>query len=88
LSRNTIKAAARSTKPPSYRRAPAGSKLDRFKDEIHRLLKREPEMPGQRVRELQAKLVSAGDRRTSLSIHVGPGRQRRRLGLSPNAAPG
>ena len=25
--------------PPIYRRAPAGSKLDPFKDEIHRLLK-------------------------------------------------
>jgi transposase len=52
LSRNTIRVALRSTEPPGYRRAPAGSKLDPFKDEIHRLLKREPEMPGQRLREL------------------------------------
>ena len=52
LSRNTIRAALRSTEPPAYRRARAGSKLDPFKDEIHRLLKREPDMPGQRVREL------------------------------------
>ena len=52
LSRNTVRAALRSSEPPSYRRAPAGSKLDPFKDEIHRLLKDEPEMPGQRVREL------------------------------------
>src|SRR4051794_32941696 len=46
--------------PPSYRRAPAGSKLDPFKDEIHRLLKREPDMPGQRVRELIEALGYAG----------------------------
>ena len=52
LSRNTIRAALRSSEPPVYRRVPAGSKLDQFKDEIHRLLKQEPEMPGQRVREL------------------------------------
>jgi transposase len=60
LSRNTIRAALRSAEPPSYRRAPAGSKLDPFKDEIHRLLKDEPEMPGQRVRELIEPLGFAG----------------------------
>ena len=38
--------------PPSYRRASAGSKLDPFKDEIHRLLKDDPALPGQRIREL------------------------------------
>jgi len=54
LSRNTIRAALRSTVPPVYQRARAGSKLDPFKGEIHRLLKREPDMPGQRVRELIA----------------------------------
>jgi transposase len=52
LSRNTIRAALRSSEPPGYQRAPAGSKLDAFKDEIHGLLKAEPDMPGQRVREL------------------------------------
>ena len=52
LSRNTVRAALRSPQPPGYQRAPAGSKLDPFKDEIHRLLKEEPELPGQRVREL------------------------------------
>jgi len=52
LSRNTVRAALRSAEPPGYRRAPAGSKLDPFKDEIHRLLMKEPDMPGQRVREL------------------------------------
>lgn len=52
LSRNTIRAALRSTEPASYRRTSAGSKLDPFKDEIHRLLGKDPKMPGQRIREL------------------------------------
>ena len=50
--RNTIRAALRSSKAPKYSRPAAGSKLDPFKDEIHRLLKADPRMPGQRVREL------------------------------------
>ena len=52
MSRNTIRAALRSAKPPSYERAPAGSKLDPFKDEIHRLLRADPKLTGQRIREL------------------------------------
>lgn len=52
LSRNTVRAALRSAKPPSYERAPAGSKLDPFKEEIHRLLRADPRLTGQRVREL------------------------------------
>ena len=52
LSRNTVRGALRSTKPPDYRRTPAGSKLDPFKDEIHRLLSDDGELPGQRIREL------------------------------------
>src|SRR5204862_5931119 len=39
-----------------YARVPAGSKLDPFKDEIHRLLGGDPRLPGQRVRELIAPL--------------------------------
>jgi hypothetical protein len=38
LSRNTVRAALRSPGPPRHERAPTGSKLDPFKDEIHRLL--------------------------------------------------
>jgi transposase len=60
LSRNTVRAALRSTEPPGYRRAPAASKLDPFKDEIHRLLGDEPDMPGQRIRELIEALGYAG----------------------------
>jgi transposase len=56
LSRNTVRAALRSPTPPKYERSPAGSKLDPFKEEIHRLLRADPEIPGQRIRELIASL--------------------------------
>jgi hypothetical protein len=52
LHRDTIRRAITSTEPPVYRRAPAGSKLDPFKDEIHRLLREDPKLSGVRVREL------------------------------------
>jgi len=52
LSRNTVRAALRASAPPKYRRPAAPSKLDPFKDEIHRLLRADPRMPGQRIREL------------------------------------
>ena len=60
LHRDTISRAIQSDEPPVYRRAPAGSKLDPFKDEIHRLLREDPAMPGQRIRELIAPLGFAG----------------------------
>lgn len=56
LSRNTVRAALRSTEPPGYRRGSVGSKLDPFKCEIHRLLGDDASMSGQRVRELIAPL--------------------------------
>jgi hypothetical protein len=43
-----------------YERPPAGSKLDPFKGEIHRLLKGDPKLTGQRIRELIAPLGFAG----------------------------
>ena len=52
LARNTIRRALRSETPPTYRRAPAGSKLDPFKSEIHRQLRKNPKLTGVRVREL------------------------------------
>jgi transposase len=52
LSRNTIRRALRSETPPSYRRTARASVLDPFKPEIHRLLKKNPKLPGVRVREL------------------------------------
>jgi transposase len=60
LSRNTVRAALRSERPPSYRRARAGSKLDPFRDEIHRLLREEPGLSGQRIRELIGPLGYGG----------------------------
>jgi len=60
LHRDTIRNAIASDEAPRYSRAPAGSKLDPFKDEIHRLLRDDPKLPGQRVRELIAPLGFAG----------------------------
>jgi len=50
--RNTVRAALRSERPPRYRREPRPSKLDPFKEEIHRLLKDDAALPGKRIREL------------------------------------
>jgi transposase len=52
VDRNTVRKALRSEEPPRYERLPAASKLDPFKDEIHRLLSADPKLPGVRVREL------------------------------------
>ena len=52
LARNTVRAALRSERPPVYQRAAGPSKLDPFKDEIHRLLSDDPPLTGVRVREL------------------------------------
>jgi transposase len=52
LARNTIRVALRSEVPPSFRSPERPSKLDPFKDEIHELLRRDPSLPGVRVREL------------------------------------
>jgi transposase len=60
--RNTVRRALRSSEPPVYRRAPAPSKLDPFKDEVHRLLREDPKLPGQRVRELIEPLGYSGSK--------------------------
>jgi len=60
LHRKTIRRALRSDQAPRYSRPAAASKLDPFKDEIHRLLKDDPRLPGQRVRELLEQLGYAG----------------------------
>jgi transposase len=51
-SRNTIRVALRSQAPPAYERSRGPSKLDPFREEIHELLRRDPRLPGVRVREL------------------------------------
>ena len=60
LARNTIRRALRSDEPPVYRREPAGSMLDPFKDEIHRLLKDDSMLSGVRIREELEPLGFAG----------------------------
>jgi len=62
LHRDTIRKAISSSEPPVYRRAAAGSKLDPFKDEIHRLLGGDPKLPGVRVRELLEPLGCAASK--------------------------
>jgi transposase len=49
--RNTVRRALRSGEPPRYRRPPRPSKLDPSRDEIHRLLRSDPRLPGKRLRE-------------------------------------
>jgi transposase len=56
LSRKTVRKALRSAAPPTFRCPERSSKLDPFKDEIHRLLGDDPRLPAVRVRELIAPL--------------------------------
>src|SRR5437867_8716724 len=58
--RNTIRRALRSGEPPRYRRPPRPSKLDAFREEIHRLLRSDPRLPGKRIRELLEEQGYAG----------------------------
>jgi transposase len=60
LHRETIRRALRWESPPAYSRPPRGSKLDQFKDEVHRLLDDDPGIESQRVRELLAEQGFAG----------------------------
>src|SRR4051794_17646732 len=60
--RNTVRRALRSEGPPSYRRRAAGAKLDPFREEIHRLLREDPKLPGVRVRELIEPLGYVGSK--------------------------
>jgi transposase len=60
--RNTVRRALRAATAPKYERPRGPSKLDSFKDEIHRLLREDPRLPGQRIRELIAPLGYAGGR--------------------------
>lgn len=62
LARNTIRAALRSDRPPEFRCPSRPSKLDPFKDEIHRLLRDDPKLPGVRVRELIEPLCLDGSK--------------------------
>ena len=58
--RNTIRKALRCERPPKYARPARPSKLDPFREEIHRLLGVEPRLPGRRIRELIGELGYEG----------------------------
>lgn len=69
LHRKTIRRALRSADPPKYSRPPQPSKLDPFKDEVHRLLKDDPRLSVVRIRELLQPLGYVGGE-TILKEHV------------------
>ena len=54
LHRDTIRRALASSTPPRYARPGRGSKLDGFREEIHGLLRDDPLIESQRIRELLA----------------------------------
>src|SRR4051812_14471290 len=60
--RNTVRRALRREGPPRYERPRRPSKLDAFKDEIHRLLRDDARIPGKRVRELIVELGYDGSK--------------------------
>ena len=60
--RNTVRRALRAGEPLRYRRPPRPSKLDPFRDEVHRLLRADPRLPGKRVRELLEEQGYAGSK--------------------------
>jgi transposase len=51
LARNTVREAVRSSEPPRYERAPAGSAVDAFEPAIRRLLAATPDMPATVIAE-------------------------------------
>ena len=57
LHRETIRGALSSPASPSYARRARGSKLDPFEDEVHRLLREDPGIESQRIREI---LIESG----------------------------
>ena len=60
LARDTVARAVRSETPPSYSRAPAGSKLDPFRDWICEQLRADPTIQSLRLREMATELGYAG----------------------------
>ena len=60
LARATVARAVASETPPRYVRAPAGSKLDRFKEWVCEQLREDPRIEAQRLRELAGELGYGG----------------------------
>jgi transposase len=83
--RKTVQRAIRSDAPPRYGRAPHASKLDPFKDEIERLLRADPRLPGTRVRELLGELGYGGGK-TILDDYLREVRPRTCRGRGPSSA--
>ncbi len=69
LSRNTVRAALRSDRPPAFRFPRRASKLDPFREEIQRLLREDPRLPAVRVPELIEPLGFEG-RQTIVNEYV------------------
>src|SRR5438477_10156402 len=57
LHRETIRRALASSTPPRYSRPSRVSKLDQFRDRVHELLRGDPEIESQRIREI---LIESG----------------------------
>lgn len=51
IARNTVRMAVRSSEPPKYQRAAAGSKVDAYEPQIRALLKDDPAMPATVIAE-------------------------------------
>jgi transposase len=60
LARDTVAKLLAASEPPKYERAPAGSKLDPFKDWICEQLQADPAIQSLRLREMAAELGYAG----------------------------
>jgi transposase len=60
--RNTVRRALRRNGPPRYERERHPSKLDPFREEIYRLLRADPRLPGKRIRELIEELGYQGSK--------------------------
>jgi hypothetical protein len=67
LHRETIRKALSSPTPRSYSRPSRGSKLDPFKDRVHELLREDPEIESQRIREIVIESGFEGARRSSMT---------------------
>jgi transposase len=69
LDRKTIRRALRAEAPPRYERPARASKLDPFKDEVHRLLREDPTLPATRVRE-EIEALGFDGRQTIVDVYV------------------
>ena len=69
LDRKTIRKALRSDAQPRYERPARASKLDPFKDEVHRLLREHPALPATRIRE-EIEALGFDGRQTIVDVYL------------------